>query len=369
MAAFFSGTQVADHLADDEEADAITQMNDGTFIGRSLAIQRLKTIAAKVALRSSTIMILGETGTGKEMLARFIHAQSTRAAQPFIPVDCTAFSETLFESQLFGHVKGAFTGAHRDTLGFVRSANGGTLFLDEIGELGLSLQAKLLRVLQERRVVPVGDALPKPVDIRVICATHRDLSAMVSAGAFRQDLYFRLQVFSLNLPPLRSRSDDLILLAEHYLDRLAQLYGSEPKRLALPAAEALLRHAWPGNVRELFNVIEHAHVLSDGPLIQLSDLPVPLSTGGFREHVSSDLNLEGVERRTIIEALKRCNYNRTAACNLLGLELRRLNRRIASLKIEMPSKAPASSRIESAASNDDMAGQTAPKPQDSTLIS
>jgi transcriptional regulator with PAS, ATPase and Fis domain len=311
---------------------------DGTFLGHSQLIHRLKATATRVASRPSTVMIFGETGTGKEMLARFIHAQSPRSSKPFIPVDCSAFSDSLFESQLFGHLKGAFTGAHRESLGFIRAANGGTLFLDEIGELGLNLQAKLLRVLQERRVVPVGDSQAQAVDIRVICATNRDLSAMVASGAFRQDLYFRLQVFSLQLPPLRARPDDLIPLAEHCLAQLAELGGGEPKQLSLPAAEALLRHSWPGNVRELFNVIEHAHVLSDGPVIQMQDLPVPLSTGEFRAHSLSEFNLDQVERRTIIEALKRCNYNRSAACQLLGLELRRLNRRVTSLKIELPTR-------------------------------
>jgi len=283
-------------------------------------------------------MISGETGTGKEMLARFIHSQSQRAVKPFIPVDCTAFSETLFESQLFGHVKGAFTGAHRDALGFIRAADGGTLFLDEIGELGPTLQAKLLRVLQERRVVPVGDVWPRPVDIRVICATNRDLTAMVTDGTFRQDLFFRLQVFSIHVPPLRERLDDVIPLAEHCLRALAEVAGNEPQGLTPAAAEALLRHNWPGNVRELFNVLEHAQVLSDGPAIEIHDLPGPLATGGFRARQPSELNLAAVERRTILEALKRCNFNRTAACRLLGLELRRLNRRLTTLKIDLPIK-------------------------------
>ena len=318
------------------QSSPFPDITGGTFLGNSQLIHRLKATATRVASRSSTVMIFGETGTGKEMLARFIHAQSARSTRPFIPVDCTAFSESLFESQLFGHLKGAFTGAHRESLGFIRAANGGTLFLDEIGELGLNLQSKLLRVLQERRVVPVGDSQAQPVDIRVIWATNRDLSAMVAAGTFRQDLYFRLQVFSLQLPPLRARPDDLIPLAEHCLVQLAELGGGEPKKLSIAAAEALLRHSWPGNVRELFNVIEHAHVLSDGPVIEMSDLPVPLSTGEFRAHSLSEFNLDQVERRTIIEALKRCNYNRSAACQLLGLELRRLNRRVSSLKIDIP---------------------------------
>ncbi len=315
-----------------------TIVADGTFIGSSPVVTRLKAIAARVAQRHSTVMLLGETGTGKEMLARFIHANSPRANNAFIPVDCTAFSDNLFESQLFGHVKGAFTGAHRDTLGFIRSADGGTLFLDEIGELNLNLQAKLLRVIQERRVVPVGDAVPRPVDIRLICATHRNLAEMVEAGTFRQDLFFRLQVFTLVLPPLRDRVDDLAQLSEFFLERLAELGGDTPKKLSAEAAESLLGHSWPGNVRELFNVLEHAWVLADGHTIELSDLPAPLSTGGYRPYHPSDLNLEAIERRVIIEALKRSQYNRTAACKLLGLELRRLNRRIESLKIDLPKR-------------------------------
>jgi transcriptional regulator with PAS, ATPase and Fis domain len=312
------------------------------FVGQSAAIERLKSVATRVAARASTVMISGETGTGKEMLARFIHSQSPRAGKPFIPVDCTAFSEALFESQLFGHVKGAFTGAHRDALGFIRAADGGTLFLDEIGELGPSLQAKLLRVLQERRVVPVGDVWPRPVDIRVICATNRDLGAMVNEGAFRQDLYFRLQVFSIHVPPLRERLDDVIPLSEHCLRCLAELgEHHQAHHLSDPAGDALLRHNWPGNVRELFNVLEHAHVLAESEEIQIGDLPAPLSTGGFRARQPSEFNLASIERRAIIEALKRCNYNRTAACKLLGLELRKLNRRLTSLKIELPAKRPA----------------------------
>jgi two-component system response regulator PilR (NtrC family) len=200
------------------------------------------------------------------------------------------------------------------------------------------LQAKLLRVLQERRVVPVGDAIPRPVDMRVICATHRNLAEMVQAGTFRQDLFFRLQVFTLLLPPLRDRVDDIPQLADFFLERLAELGGDIQKKLSDEAVESLMNHSWPGNVRELFNVLEHAWVLADGNVIGLSDLPAPLSTGGYRAYHPSDLNLEAMERRVIIEALKRSQYNRTAACKLLGLELRRLNRRITSLKIELPKR-------------------------------
>ena len=264
-------------------------MSKPVFIGLSPVIQRFATIARRAAVLNSTIVISGETGTGKETFARLIHGYSRRAAHPFIPVDCTALPESLFESGLFGHTKGAFTGAHRDSLGYIRSAHRGTLFLDEIGELSLGLQAKLLRVLQERCVVPVGATSPQLVDIRVICATNRDLAAMVSAGAFRQDLFYRLAVVSLEVPPLRERVDDIIPLARYWLDKLAETYGEAPKTISTPAAEALLMHSWPGNIRELFNVIEDAHVLCCGSTIELGDLSPRLGiaqTGGTVHPVS-----------------------------------------------------------------------------------
>jgi transcriptional regulator with PAS, ATPase and Fis domain len=305
------------------------------LIGESAAIVTLKTSARAVAMRRSTVLLTGETGSGKEMLARYIHRNSARANKPFIPVDCSTFSETLFESQLFGHVKGAFTGAVRDTLGFVRAADGGTLFLDEVGELTQSLQSKFLRVLQERCVVPVGDSVAIPVDLRVICATNRDLRNMTTDGSFRQDLYFRLNVLPMQVPPLRDRADDIIPLANFFLARQAELDGQAPKKLSEQAAESLVRYAWPGNIRELFNVLEHSHVLSAGPVIQVNELPHPLQNFGFIGRRTDDLNLESVEKRTILEALKRTHFNRAAASRLLGLDPRRLNRRIKALKLPL----------------------------------
>lgn len=305
------------------------------LIGESSAIVTLKTAARAVAMRRSTVLLTGETGSGKEMLARYIHRNSARANKPFIPVDCSTFSETLFESQLFGHVKGAFTGAVRDTLGFVRAADGGTLFLDEVGELTSSLQSKFLRVLQERCVVPVGDSIAIPVDLRVICATNRDLRNMTTDGSFRQDLYFRLNVLPMQVPPLRERADDIIPLANFFLARQAELDNQSPKSLSEQAAESLVRYAWPGNIRELFNVLEHSHVLSAGPVIQVGELPHPLQNFGFLGRRTDDLNLESVEKRTILEALKRTHFNRAAASRLLGLDPRRLNRRIKALKLPL----------------------------------
>jgi transcriptional regulator with PAS, ATPase and Fis domain len=334
----YKGRKVLEGLRQGEISIADPTMPDLVFIGHSTAIQRHANIAIRAAALNSTVMIVGETGTGKETFARLIHSHSPRAAHPFIPVDCTALPESLFESEMFGHMKGSFTGAHRDSLGYIRSAHLGTLFLDEIGELSLPLQAKLLRVLQERRVAPVGTSSPQPVDIRVICATNRDLPAMVAAGAFRQDLYFRLAVVPLELPPLREREQDIIPLAEYWLNKLAETYGSVPKKLSPLVADMVLKHSWPGNIRELFNVIEHAHVLSDGSAIKLQDLPPRLIAAVSQPHRRSKFNLAAAERQTITEALIHCSYNRTAACRLLGIELRRLNRRIVSLGIDIPGK-------------------------------
>ena len=304
-----------------------------TLIGVSAAMAAIKGMAETVARRQCTVMILGETGVGKEVIARYIHAESDRADAPFIPVDCSAISETLFESQMFGHVAGAFTGAIRESLGFVRAADGGTLFLDEIGELSLPHQAKLLRVIQERCVVPVGEAHPQPVDVRILAATHRDLAAMVREGTFRQDLYFRLNVVVTTLPPLRERPDDIAHLADHFLQAQADLYEEPKRQLCEEAVAALQQYSWPGNVRELANAMEAAHVLARGDTIQPSDLPVRVQSAAAVDEAVSDLCLAEVERRTIAEALRRTNYCKAAAGRLLGINIQRLNRRISHLQI------------------------------------
>jgi transcriptional regulator with PAS, ATPase and Fis domain len=305
------------------------------LIGDSPIMSGLKKAAGDIAPRRSTVMILGETGSGKEMLARYIHQQSPRATQPFIPVDCSSLSDTLFESELFGHVKGAFTGATRDSLGFIRAANGGTLFLDEIGELSLHLQSKFLRVIQERCVVPVGDVRPIPVDIRVVSATNRSLDAMVRDGSFRQDLFFRLNVVVLKLPPLRERDSDVIPLAEHFLKTQADLYAEPCKRVSPEAAMLLQDYAWPGNVRELSNVMEHAHVIASGDEITVADLP-PRLQAATQAEPTDDLSLLDVERCAIAKALRKANFNKTAAARLLGINIQRLNRRITRLGIRLP---------------------------------
>ncbi|MFT3785300.1 MAG: sigma 54-interacting transcriptional regulator [Tepidisphaeraceae bacterium] len=324
------------------------------MVGQSEALAFIRETATSIAARKCTVLVLGETGTGKEMLARHIHAHSDRVTGPFVPVDCSALTDTLFESQLFGHLRGSFTGAVRDSLGFIRSADGGTLFLDEIGELSLPLQSKLLRVIQERAVVPVGDTRAKPVDVRLVCATHRDLRKMVADGQFRQDLFFRLNVVSLHLPPLRERRADVLPLAQHFLTLQAELYNEAARRIDAGAALVLENYPWPGNVRELANAIEHAHVLtSAGGTITVAELPdrlkafaspraisqptddaVPLegNVAGSLESVV-DLTLATLEKRAMQEALRRTKGNKAAASRLLGLNIQRFNRMIDRLGV------------------------------------
>jgi len=317
-------------------AEASSFFRNFRLVGECPVMAGLKKTAAEIAPRRSTVMILGETGSGKEMLARYIHQNSDRNTKPFIAVDCSALSDTLFESEMFGHVKGAFTGATRDALGFIRAANGGTLFLDEIGELSIHLQSKLLRVIQEKCVVPVGDFHPQPVDIRVITATNRSLDAMVAQGKFRQDLFFRLNVVVLKLPSLRERLADIPALAEHFLKTQADLYKEPAKHLSPEVAEVLQMYSWPGNVRELANVMEHAHVIASGGEVTLAALPPRLQAplvGG--DAAVDDLSLEDVERCAIAKALKKVNGNKAAAGRMLGINIQKLNRHIVRLGIQV----------------------------------
>ena len=299
-----------------------------------------------IAPRSATVLIEGETGAGKEVAARQIHNLSPRAAKPFVPVDCTVFSSELMESQLFGHVKGAFTGAVAAALGFVRCADGGTLFLDEIGELPLAVQAKLLRCIQERTVVPVGGVEPIPVDLRIIAATHRDLAAMVREGRFRQDLYFRLNVVRLTIQPLRDRAGEILPLAHYFVDDIATAYDEPGKTLSPAAEDTLLRYDWPGNVRELRNAIERAFLFCADRTIDVIHLPEEVRGAGETfsvEHAVSDprtFGLESVprladaERQLIARVLTLTGGNQSDAARLLDVERHRLRRKIVSYGLE-----------------------------------
>ncbi len=306
------------------------------MVGDSDAMAALRSRVGAVAQRRCTVLIQGETGTGKELVARHIHAGSLCGGGPFVPVDCSTLPQTLFESQMFGHVKGAFTGAQQSTLGFIRSAEGGTLFLDEIGELPLAAQAKLLRCIQERVVVPVGATKPISVDVRIIAATHRDLREMADGGTFREDLYYRIDVVKIKTPPLRDRVEDIASLVRHFITELAELYGEQDKRIGAGVIETLCRYGWPGNVRELSNAIEHAYILNMSDEIVLGDLPgaVTLARAGLESAVQGVATLEQVESELIARALRAVGGNQSKASQLIGIERHRLRRKILRYGLE-----------------------------------
>jgi transcriptional regulator with PAS, ATPase and Fis domain len=284
----------------------------------------------KAARHDSTVLITGESGTGKQSVATEIHGRSERSCEPLIPVDCTTLPDALFESLLFGHAKGAFTGADKASCGYFRAADGGTLFFDEIGELPLASQAKLLCCIQERRVVPVGMHTSVAVNVRLIAATHRDLWTMVQQGQFREDLYYRLNVVTIHLPPLRERDDDVVRLARTFLAKLAAKVGEPVKSLASDAVSELRAHAWPGNIRELANVIEHAFVMSDGPTIHAADLPKTVRhKERSNRRCSSTTTLAEIERAAIANALCATQGQKTRAADMLGITRQSLYRLIA----------------------------------------
>jgi DNA-binding NtrC family response regulator len=304
------------------------------FIGGSPAFNSVMEVISAIAARECPVIITGETGVGKEMVARQIHAAGNRADRVFVPVDCTTLTGQLFESQLFGHVKGAFTSAVDSTLGFFRAADGGTIFLDEISEIPLDLQSKLLRVLQERHVTPLGSTKSLPINVRVLCATCKDLQDMVRKGTFRSDLYYRLDVVRLEVPPLRHRKEDILTLAEYFLHNQAFFYNEPPKSLGELAKRLLLSYAWPGNVRELANAIERAYVLTPGPEIQPAVMPFEIIIADLPSYPKDQmLTLDEAKRRVITQTLEYTKGRRIAASRILGIERRQLNRLIEKLNI------------------------------------
>jgi two-component system NtrC family response regulator len=297
------------------------------LIGSSDGMERVRTLIAKVAPTHSTVLILGETGTGKELVARAVHDQSHRAAEPFVAVNCGALPETLIESELFGHRKGAFTGADEHRVGLFEVAHSGTIFLDEIGELPKAMQAKLLRVLESREIRRVGDNKSITVDVRVVCATHRDLPDMVASGEFREDLMYRINTFEIFLPPLRDRLDDIPDLAEHLLGRCRPKAGSSNRRLTDDALAALKSHVWPGNVRELANVIEHATILCEEGPIGADCLPAHFNRRqltGAAANRPGPISLRDLEMQAIYQALERHGGNKPKAADELGISLKTL---------------------------------------------
>ena len=316
-------------------------------VGDSKAWSEVLTQAAKVAPTETTVLLTGESGTGKEVIARLIHRGSSRTKGPFVALNCAALPETLLESELFGHEKGAFTGAIASRAGSIEQAAGGVLFLDEIGEMPRAVQAKLLRVLQEREYQPLGGSKPVKADVRVVAATNRDLAAAMSRGEFREDLYYRLQVFEIRLPPLRDRMGDVLPLAESFLDELGKVVGRPAAGISRDAREVLLGYAWPGNVRELRNVLERATILCDGGLITAEHLPRELgqktisAPGRPAPTPASTVNLEQVERDAVIRALELSGNNRSQAARLLGIARPQLYHRLKKFGIDSTG-APAS---------------------------
>ncbi len=301
-------------------------------IGKSKRFTELLKLAEHVAPTDSTVLIQGESGTGKEVVARYLHNLSTRTEGPFMSINCGALPENLLESELFGHVKGSFTGAVRDKQGLFAAARGGTFFLDEVGEMPPSLQVKLLRVLQEREVIPVGATESIPVDVRIIAATNRDLEEEIRRGNFRSDLFYRLNVIALDLPPLRDRRDDLLLLIEALLNRLSAESDSAPKALSSDALDAVMVYDWPGNVRELENALEHAVVLTRGNVIDAGALPVRITTRRKEPLVAdrSYINpaLDVIERAYIMWVLQAEGGNKTRAAEVLGIDPSTLYRKL-----------------------------------------
>jgi two-component system response regulator HydG len=305
----------------------------GSIIGRSPEMEKLYRIIAKAAYSSHPVLILGESGTGKELVARSIHFSGPFRDKPFIPVDCGSLVPTLIESELFGYVKGAFTGAAQAKDGLLSIAEGGTIFLDEVGELPVDLQAKLLRAIQEKEIRPVGSTKRIPINVRILAATNRDLEQGVSQGNFRRDLYFRLNVLSLRIPPLRERRQDIPMLASHFLDRLSRSAGQE-RTLSDDAMQAMLAYDWPGNVRELENCLERACALTTGPMIHLGDLS-PAVSNLKASHTLTEgsmgskiIAMAELEKQTILNAIAQLNGDKLMAARLLGIGKTTLYRKL-----------------------------------------
>ncbi len=337
---------VARHKAEEENLQLKRAMkqryNFTNIVGKSEAMLRVFDLVAQVAPSRSTVLIQGESGTGKELIAKALHANSPRKDKPFVPINTGAMPSELLESTLFGHVKGAFTSAIASKKGLFEVANGGTLFLDEIATMGFDTQAKILRVLQDKRFMHLGGIQEVQVDVRIITATNVDLRQAVREGKFREDLFYRLNVITVDLPPLRSRREDIPALATHFLELYSNENGLPPRKLSTDAMRALMDYEWPGNVRELENAIERGVVLSSGPVIGSELLPGHITGRSFQDallehnpNASLFDILEDIERRIIVEKLERCNWNQTDAAEQFRIPLSTLNQKIKRLNIEI----------------------------------
>jgi two-component system, NtrC family, response regulator PilR len=322
-------------------ANAKERRTRHTLLGESAIMRDIRTKIDKLARSQAPVFISGESGSGKELVARLIHQQSSRSDNAFVAINCGAIPHELMESEFFGHKKGSFTGAVSDKKGFFQAADGGTLFLDEIGDLPQSLQVKLLRAIQEKKIRPVGEQQEIPVDIRLLSATHRNLADMVKAGSFRQDLYYRINVIDLHIPPLRERLLDLPNLTEHILSKLTGTDGTELPSLSSAALTALRQYHFPGNVRELENILERALALYDGKSIGIDDLNLPVGEYNLPDSPAYDPTLgaledylEKIERKAITDALEENKWNKTAAAKQLGLSFRSFRYRLKKLNLD-----------------------------------
>jgi len=312
------------------------------LLGESEVMRSIRSKIQKVARNQAPIYISGESGSGKELVAKLIHRQSPRSEKPFVAINCGAIPQELMESEFFGHKKGSFSGAVADKQGFFQAADGGTLFLDEVADLSLSLQVKLLRAIQEKKIRPVGEQHEIPVDVRLLSATHKELAKMVQDGSFRQDLYYRINVIELNLPPLRARASDIPQIATHLLDRLAKSNQLPVPELAEAALNALKRYSFPGNVRELENILERALALHEGSRIEVDDLSLPVTndvassevTDTKLERVSLESYLENIEKKALTSALEENGWNKIATAQQLGVTIRSLCYRLKKLGLE-----------------------------------
>ncbi|MBN1576534.1 MAG: sigma-54-dependent Fis family transcriptional regulator [Chitinispirillaceae bacterium] len=303
------------------------------LIGESDAMRKVFFSIRKASSSSATVLVTGESGSGKELVARAIHYCSSRATAPFIPVNCGSIPETLLESELFGHVKGSFTGAHESRAGFFQTADGGTLFLDEIGETSLAMQVKLLRVLQEKEVSMVGDSRPRKIDVRVIAATNKDLLSLIQNRMFREELYYRINVITIDIPPLRERGTDIVLLANHFTEKFSAELGKPTPRFSDRAIAALKRYSWPGNVRELENAIQRTIVMNDAETVDVPHLPAPTRYSAARV-AGVNRTLAELEAAHIRNVLAHVGGNKTRASESLGIDRKTLREKMKRYKLE-----------------------------------
>ncbi len=334
-------------LAKDKEIDNLRRRLDQKFgldqiVGQSRLMRDVYAKIQRAAPVDSTVLVLGESGTGKELVAQALHHNSNRKKGPFVAVNCAAVPATLVESELFGHVRGAFTGATDKRMGRFEQADGGTLFIDEIGDFEIGLQAKLLRVLETLTLTPVGGHEDRKVDVRVLAATSRDIRRMVKEGTFREDLYYRLNVITIMLPPLRQRPDDIPILVEHFLKEISEQKRTAPRRVSPEVMRCFQNYHWPGNVRELRNTLESMMVLAEGEVLYEGDLPERIAEGAEKmsdpTNIPAGLTMEELEKLAIVKALDQCDGNRTHAAGRLGISVRTLQRKLRQYELERRTK-------------------------------